>query len=71
MLEKPAGSADEDVHEMDLLLLVLEILASDEQALRKLMFVTDALQNFEHLNSQLSSRHQHYAPCSIQRGVLL
>jgi hypothetical protein len=50
MLEKTARSADEDIHRVNSLLLVLEIFATDKEANWEDVVLCDWVEDFENLH---------------------
>mgnify|MGYP001581226321 FL=1 len=50
VLQQPSGCGDEDVHPRQALLLVLEVLAADDQSGRELVLVPYLAQDLEDLD---------------------
>lgn len=67
VLQQPSGSRDEDVHSRQAVLLVLQVLSSDDQTRRELVLVSDLAKNLEDLN-RLKTRGRDQLLCRRGRG---
>ena len=59
VLQKSAGCGDQNVHLAQAILLVLEVLAADDQAGREGVLSTDAAQHVKDLHRELARRRNH------------